>query len=48
MTCSFDPEQGMEFVRRLFEDRHSAQRQVTQIYWGSNANSSSEFTEPPW
>jgi AAA ATPase domain len=28
VTCSFDPEQGLEFIRRLFEDRHNAQRQV--------------------
>lgn len=28
VTCSFDPEQGLEFIRRLFEDRHSAHRRV--------------------
>lgn len=28
VTCSFDPEQGLEFIRRLFEDRHSPHRRI--------------------
>jgi hypothetical protein len=28
VTCSFDRDQGMEFIRRLFEDRYSAHRRV--------------------
>jgi hypothetical protein len=27
-ACSFDPDQGLEFIRRLFEDRYSAHRRV--------------------
>jgi hypothetical protein len=28
VTCSFDPDQGLEFIRRLFEDRYSAHRRI--------------------
>jgi tetratricopeptide (TPR) repeat protein len=28
IACSFDPDQGLEFIRRLFEDRYSAHRRV--------------------
>jgi hypothetical protein len=28
VACSFDPDQGLEFIRRLFEDRYSAHRRV--------------------
>ena len=28
IICSFDPDQGLEFIRRLFEDRYSAHRRI--------------------